>query len=72
MNAIQNLDIFGVPFQFNVNGKSKTNKTTIGGIIFIIIMILSIIYFCYQNYLYFSDNISPKATITTVPLKELE
>ncbi|KAL4438392.1 hypothetical protein ABPG74_009431 [Tetrahymena malaccensis] len=59
MDYIKQLDLFSLPFQFTMMGKSKKKQTIFGGIISLAIICISITYFCYLCYLYFGNNLQP-------------
>ncbi|EWS76737.1 transmembrane protein, putative (macronuclear) [Tetrahymena thermophila SB210] len=60
---ITNLDLYSVPFQYNLKSQQKSSKTFIGGFCSLIVIIISLIYLLYLSILYFSNQIQP--TIST-------
>ncbi|EAR86159.2 papain family cysteine protease (macronuclear) [Tetrahymena thermophila SB210] len=58
-NIIKVFDIFSMPFAFNLKEKEYKRKTLVGGIISLVIISISAIYFGYLCYLYFNNYINP-------------
>ncbi|KAL4486537.1 hypothetical protein ABPG73_003841 [Tetrahymena malaccensis] len=56
---IEKLDIFSLPFAFNIFGNEKERKTIFGGCLSIIVICISITYFVYLCFLYFGNKITP-------------
>ena len=50
---IKKLDLFSKAFQFNVGVNQERKKTIFGGLISILIILISLSYFGYLTYLYF-------------------
>ncbi|KAL4489346.1 hypothetical protein ABPG72_019001 [Tetrahymena utriculariae] len=58
-SIIKGFDIFSMPFAFNLQEKELKRKTFIGGLISLIVVSISAIYFGYLCYLYFNNYINP-------------
>ncbi|KAL4478591.1 hypothetical protein ABPG74_006826 [Tetrahymena malaccensis] len=58
-SIIKGFDIFSMPFAFNLQEKEYKRKTLVGGVISLIVISISAIYFGYLCYLYFNNYINP-------------
>ncbi|KAL4490952.1 hypothetical protein ABPG72_008688 [Tetrahymena utriculariae] len=56
----QNFDIFAQSFQFNSSKQDQRKRTCLGGFLSLLISIITLIYFLYLNYQYFSNQFPPK------------
>ncbi|EAR95643.3 transmembrane protein, putative (macronuclear) [Tetrahymena thermophila SB210] len=57
--SIKQLDLFSIPFFFNIFNNENKRKTIFGGAVSLIVICISIIYFSYLCYLYFQNQINP-------------
>ncbi|KAL4476570.1 hypothetical protein ABPG74_010303 [Tetrahymena malaccensis] len=64
------LDIFGSPFQFEMGVGNQKRQTVFGGILSIFLILAALAYFGYLNYLYGTDELTPKITFTQSRLQD--
>ncbi|KAL4453727.1 hypothetical protein ABPG74_009623 [Tetrahymena malaccensis] len=57
--SIKQLDLFSIPFMFNIFNNENKRKTIFGGTVSLIVICISVVYFGYLCYLYFQNQINP-------------
>ncbi|KAL4494514.1 hypothetical protein ABPG72_004416 [Tetrahymena utriculariae] len=60
MKFLKKIDLFGSPFAFEMGTGNDKMKTSFGGLITLIVVSVSLLYFGYLNYMFFAGNIQPK------------
>ncbi|KAL4497981.1 hypothetical protein ABPG72_014838 [Tetrahymena utriculariae] len=59
LQSIRQLDLFSIPFLFNILNNENKRKTIFGGVVSLVVICISVIYFSYLCYLYFQNQINP-------------
>ncbi|EAS03764.2 transmembrane protein, putative (macronuclear) [Tetrahymena thermophila SB210] len=60
MRILKKVDLFGSPFAFEMGTGNDKMKTSFGGLLTLIIISVSLLYFGYLNYMFFEGNFQPK------------
>ncbi|KAL4445016.1 hypothetical protein ABPG74_018744 [Tetrahymena malaccensis] len=60
MQILKKIDLFGSPFTFEMGTGNDKMKTSFGGFLTLVIVLTSLLYFSYLNYMYIAGNIQPK------------
>lgn len=61
---ISGFDLFSLPFSFSLGEEEKEKKTFFGGVLSLLIIILSVGYFVYLCYLYGANKMQPSIAVT--------
>ncbi|KAL4445017.1 hypothetical protein ABPG74_018745 [Tetrahymena malaccensis] len=60
MKILKKIDLFGTPFAFEMGTGNDKMKTNVGGLLTLAVVSVSLLYFGFLNYMFFSGSVNPK------------